>query len=47
MGSLNLPNFIEHAKQLGYEISSIADENGSSSVEYKLPDVIADSLSNK
>lgn len=46
-GASNFPQFIHHAKQLGYVINSITDKNESNSVEYKLPDVIVDSLSNK
>lgn len=46
-GASNFPQFIHHAKQLGYFINSITDKNESNSAEYKLPDVIVESLSNK
>ena len=46
-GASNFPQFINHAKNLGYEINAITDNNAANSSDYQLPDVIVESLSNK
>ena len=45
-GASNFPQFFNHAKNLGYEINAITDDNASASSDYQLPDIIVESLSN-